>query len=61
LVERALVNGKMEIVREVYYGEDIELLERERDYYKNSELWQLAHPHWYWYGGHHADQWLGGA
>jgi hypothetical protein len=61
LVERALVNGKMEIVREVYYGEDIELLERERDYYKNSELWQLDHPHWYWHGGHHADQWLGGA
>lgn len=60
LVERELVNGKMEIVREVSYGEDNQILEREQEYYKNSELWQLDHPHWYWIGGHHADQWLDG-
>ena len=61
LVERALANGKMEIVREVSYGGDDELLEREKQYYRDSALWQLEHPHWYWSGGHHADQWLGGA
>lgn len=60
LVERALVNGKMEIVREVTYGGDEQILEKEREYYKNSELWQLDNPRWYWHGGHHADQWLGG-
>lgn len=61
LVERALVNGKMEIVREVSYRDNDELLEREKQYYRDSALWQLDHPHWYWHGGHHADQWLGGA
>ncbi|GBF34846.1 hypothetical protein DCCM_3966 [Desulfocucumis palustris] len=60
LVERELINGKMEIVREVSYGEDNQILEREQEYYRNSELWQLDHPHWYWLGGHHADQWLDG-
>jgi hypothetical protein len=60
LVERELVNGEMEIVREVYYGEDNQIFESEREYYKNSELWQLDHPHWNWLGGHHADQSLDG-
>ena len=60
LMETALLDGKMEIVREVSYGEDNQMLEREREYYKSSALWQLDHPRWYWLGGHHADQWLGG-
>ena len=58
LVERALIDGKWEIIREVTYGDDITTLEREQEYYRNSELWQLDHPHWDWIGGHHADQWL---
>jgi len=58
LIERALINGKMEVVREVSYGDDKQAIEREQEYYRNSELWQLDHPHWYWMGGHHADQWL---
>jgi hypothetical protein len=58
LVETKLVNGKMEIVRRVQYGEDEQIMKNEQEYYKNSELWKLDHPHWYWYGGHHADQWL---
>ncbi|WP_242954532.1 XAC2610-related protein [Desulfitobacterium chlororespirans] len=60
LVERELVNGKMEIVREVSYREDNQILEREQKYYRDNDLWQLDRPHWYWSGGHHADQWLGG-
>jgi hypothetical protein len=60
LVESGLINGKMEIVREVSYRDDDQMLEREQEYYKNNELWQLGHPRWYWTGGHHADQWLGG-
>ncbi len=60
LVEKALINGKMEIVREVSYGDDNQILESEQEYYRSSELWQLDHPHWYWLGGHHADQWLDG-
>jgi len=58
LVEKALINGKMEIVREVSFGGDEQIIESEKEYYRNSELWQLDHPHWYWLGGHHADQWL---
>jgi hypothetical protein len=58
LVEWALINGKMEIVREVSFGGNDQILEREKEYYRNSELWQLDHPHWYWVGGHHSDQWL---
>lgn len=60
LEESALVHGQMETVRKVSYGDGVqsEILEKEQEYYKNSELWQLDHPHWYWVGGHHADQWL---
>lgn len=58
LVEKKLVNGKMEIVREVQYGDNDQIVSDEQEYYKNSELWQLDHPRWYWGGGHHADQWL---
>jgi hypothetical protein len=58
LVEKALINGKLEIIREVSFGGDNQILEREQENYRNSELWQLDHPHWYWIGGHHADQWL---
>lgn len=58
LVEKQLMNGIMEIVREVQYGEDEQILEREQEYYKNSELWQLDNPRWYRSGGHHADSWL---
>ncbi|MEL7623176.1 MAG: hypothetical protein AAGU12_06265 [Clostridiales bacterium] len=58
LAEKALVNGEMEIVRQVSYRDNDELLEREKQYYRDSGLWQLDHPHWYWQGGHHADQWL---
>jgi len=58
LVERALTNGKIEVVREVSFDGDSQVIEREQEYYRNSELWQLDHPHWYWIGGHHADQWL---
>jgi hypothetical protein len=60
LVETKLVNGKMEVVREVSYGEqDSEkIIAEEQEYYKNHELWQLGHPRWYWAGGHHADKWL---
>jgi len=58
LVERALVNGKMEVVREVSFDGDEQIIEREMEYYRNNELWQLSHPRWYWYGGHHADKWL---
>lgn len=59
LVETELVNGVIEVIREVSYlaGDETEAVERE--YYKNSELWQLDNPHWYWVGGHQADQWLG--
>ena len=58
LVETKLVNDKMEIVRKVQYGEDGQIIKNEQEYYENSELWKLNHPHWYWVGGHHADQWL---
>jgi len=58
LVERELINGKLEVVREVFFDGDNQIIEREQEYYRNSELWQLDHPHWYWVGGHHADQWL---
>lgn len=58
LVEKELINGKLETVREVSIDGDNQILEREQEYYRNSELWQLDHPHWYWIGGHHADQWL---
>jgi len=58
LVERALINGKLEVVRQVTFNGDEQMIEKEREYYKKSELWQLDHPHWYWIGGHHADQWL---
>lgn len=58
LVEKILANGKMEIVREIHYGEDDQIIRNEQEYYKNDELWQLDNPRWYWSGGHHADQWL---
>lgn|GEM_PF-1833117 len=58
LVESELVNGNMEVVREATYHDNEKALNEELAYYKKSELWQLDHPHWYWYGGHHADQWL---
>jgi len=62
LVETQLVNEKMEIVREVVYSDDTQIqnseVDREMEYYKNHELWQLEHPRWIWYGGHHADEWL---
>lgn len=60
LTETKLVNGKMEVVRQVTYTNDNELLEAEIEYYKDSGLWQLGHPHWYCDGGHQADEWLGG-
>ena len=60
LVERALVNGEMIVVREVSFGEGEYVIKAEQEYYRNSELWQLDHPRWYWSGGHEADQWLGG-
>jgi hypothetical protein len=60
LVEYELVNGKMEIVREVTYDEDAHTIEAEQEYYRSSELWQLDDPRWYWVGGHVTDQWLGG-
>jgi len=60
LVERELVNGEMRVVREVSYGEGELVIKAEQEYYRNNELWQLDHPHWYWMGGHYADQWLGG-
>lgn len=58
LVEKKLVNGKMEIVREVRFGEDQQIIEKEIEYYNNHEMWQLSNPRWYWSGGHHADKWL---
>jgi hypothetical protein len=58
LVEKKLVNGKMEIVREIQYGDDNHIIRKEQEYYKKDELWQLDNPRWYWVGGHHADQWL---
>ncbi len=58
LVEKKLTDGIMEIVREVKYEEGSRIYESEQEYYKNDELWQLENPHWYWLGGHHADQWL---
>jgi len=60
LVETKLVNGEMVVVREVSFDEEGKTINDEQEYYGNSELWQLDHPHWYWIGGHHADQWLGG-
>ena len=61
LVERELVNGRMEIVREVSYGGgNHQIIEAEQEYYNNNELWQLNNPRWYWVGDHEADQWLGG-
>lgn len=58
LVEKELVNGKMEIVREVEFGGDEQIIEKEKEYYNNHEMWQLSNPRWYWGGGHHADKWL---
>lgn len=58
LVEKKLTNGIMEIVREVKYEEGDQVYKSEQEYYVNDELWQLGNPHWYWLGGHHADQWL---
>ena len=58
LVESKLMNDKMEIVRQVKYGEDEQVVMDEMEYYKNHELWQLDNPHWYRVGGHHADRWL---
>ena len=60
LVERELANGEMIVVREVSFGEGDNVIKAEQEYYKNSELWQLDHPRWYWSGGHESDQWLGG-
>lgn len=51
LVETELKDGTMVKVREVQYGDDEELLEREKEYYRNSELWQLDNPRWVWIGG----------
>lgn len=61
--ETALVDGKMTVIREVKYPEDdeekaAEMEAAEMKYYQESELWQLNNPRWYWYGGHHADEWL---
>ncbi len=58
LVEKKLVNGTMEIVRQVQYGDDEKKLIQEQEYYKNDPLWLLSHPRWYWVGGHEADSWL---
>ncbi|WP_235832673.1 hypothetical protein [Acetivibrio mesophilus] len=58
LVEKKLVNGKMEIVREMQYGGDDQIITKEQEYYNNHEVWQLNNPRWYRVGGHHADQWL---
>lgn len=58
LTETELVDGKMEVVRQVTYNNEPELLESEMEYYKNNELWQLDHARWYWVGGHDADVWL---
>jgi hypothetical protein len=58
LVEKKLANGKMEIVRDIQFGDDDQVIRNEQEYYKNDELWQLDNPRWYWVGGHHADQWL---
>lgn len=58
LTETALGNGTMEIVRQVTYNNKEGLLEAEMEYYKNNQLWQLDHPHWYWIGGSSADEWL---
>lgn len=59
LTETELVNGAMKVVRQVTYNNEKGKMEEEMEYYKNSPLWQLDHPHWYWVGGHLADQWLG--
>lgn len=62
LKETALVNGEMTVVREVIYPDDeekaAEIEAAEKEYYAENELWQLNHPRWYWYGGHHADEWI---
>ena len=58
LVETMLIDDEMIIVRQLAFGEGEEIYLAEREYYKNSELWQLEHPRWYWLGGHHADEWL---
>lgn len=63
LTETKTVNGQMEIVRQVTYSDGTGAngqLEKEQNYYKNSKLWQLSSPRWYWSGSHQADQWLGG-
>lgn len=58
LVEKELINGEMVVVRHVLYTARDKMETTERNYYKNSKLWQLDHPHWYHVGGHHADKWL---
>lgn len=63
LKESALINGKMEVVREVNYpagdeAKTAEMKAAERKLYQDSELWQLKNPHWCWSGGHQADKWL---
>lgn len=60
LQETALVDGEMKTVREASWGAGwgTDVLAQEREHYKSSDLWQLEHPRWYWFGGHHADQWL---
>ena len=58
MVEKRLVNGAMEIVREEVFDHDDAIRKSKMEYYENDDLWQLNNSRWYMYGGHHADQWL---
>lgn len=63
LTETKLTDGQMKAVRQVTYSEGHKgtgQSDAQKKYYHDSPLWQLGNPHWYWGGGHRADQWLGG-
>ena len=49
LVEKELVNGKMELFGKLNSVVMNKLLKRKR-YYNNHEMWQLSNPRWYWGG-----------
>lgn len=64
VVESRYVDGEMKVVREVALDDDTEKVREQQTYYANDDFWQWQlgnlDSRWYMYGGHHADQWLGG-
>jgi len=55
VIEEALKNGRLEVVRKYVIHEDVSLNDTK---YNNDKFWQLNNPRWYGIGGHDADKWL---